>query len=175
MDRPLNATAASLLGFLHRGPMTGWDLVVVAQESIGGFWSLTQSQVYRELAAMERDGLIRAEKTGPRERKPFSLTEAGRSAFAEWLDREPGPENIRYPLLLTMVFGEYLAPERLAEMLRDHQQMHERQLASYLETAASHELDGNRFALATLDFGIYYERAVIEWFNNLPARLTRNT
>jgi hypothetical protein len=25
-DRPLNATAASLLGFLHDEPKTGWDL-----------------------------------------------------------------------------------------------------------------------------------------------------
>lgn len=32
--------------------MTGWELVAVAQERIGAFWTLTQSQVYRELASM---------------------------------------------------------------------------------------------------------------------------
>lgn len=46
--RPLNSTAASLLGFLHEGPMSGWDLVNLAQERIGDFWTITQSQVYRE-------------------------------------------------------------------------------------------------------------------------------
>ena len=41
----VNPTAASLLGFLHDGPMSGWDLVNRAQERIGEFWSLTRSQV----------------------------------------------------------------------------------------------------------------------------------
>ncbi|MBM0238750.1 PadR family transcriptional regulator [Micromonospora sp. ATA32] len=72
--RPLNATAASLLGFLHDGPMTGWDLVTVAEQRIGAFWSLTQSQVYRELTAMAAAGLVRAGERGPRDRQPYEIT-----------------------------------------------------------------------------------------------------
>ena len=56
----VNATGGSLLGFLHERPMTGWDLVTVAQQRIGNFWSLTQSQVYRELNAMAGAGLVEA-------------------------------------------------------------------------------------------------------------------
>ncbi len=41
--RALNATAASLLGFLHAGPASGWDLLRIAQTSIGRFWSITSS------------------------------------------------------------------------------------------------------------------------------------
>mgnify|MGYP003290276216 CR=1 FL=1 len=104
--RPLNATAASLLGFLHEGPKTGWDLVTTAQERIGKFWSLTTSQVYRELSAMERDGLIEAGETGPRARKPYALTDDGRRAFADGGDiawgnpeRDPltGARSLRVP------------------------------------------------------------------------------
>lgn len=91
----LNATAASLLGSLHEGPMTGWDLVAVAQQRIGNFWTLTQSQVYRELAAMAKSGLVEAGEPRPRDRKPFTITSRGRAAFREWIDREPGLEHIR--------------------------------------------------------------------------------
>ena len=63
--RPLNATAASLLGFLHAGPLTGWDLVVAAEKRIGAFWSLTQSQVYRELTAMAAAGPGRGGRARP--------------------------------------------------------------------------------------------------------------
>ena len=167
--RPLNATAASLLGFLHEGPKTGWDLVSTAQTRIGKFWSLTTSQVYRELAAMERQGLIEAGEKGPRDRKPYLLTEAGRTAFAEWIDREPGDENIRHPLLLTVTFGDHLPPERLAEMLADHRRRHEEQLAAYEQQAAADILPPH--AAATLDFGILYERAVLEWFDRVRDRL----
>ncbi len=170
-DRPLNATAASLLGFLHGGPMTGWDLVRTADVLIGDFWSLTRSQVYRELAAMERAGLVAAGELGPRERRPFSLTDAGREAFRRWLEIEPGPEQIRYPLLLTIAFGQHLAPERLAAFVASHRTMHAARLAEYERVLAGAGAGLDPHARATLDFGIRYERAVLEWFDHLPEQI----
>src|SRR4051794_13074565 len=123
-DRPLNATAASLLGFLHERPMTGWDLVATAQALIGDFWSVTRSQVYRELAAMADAGLIEAEATGPRDRRPYKLTRAGRAAFRAWLLREPGPEQIRYPLLLTTAFARHLPRGALGGFVARHRETH---------------------------------------------------
>ena len=170
-DRPLNATAASLLGFLHAGPMTGWDLMATAELVIGDFWSLTRSQVYRELAAMDRAGLVTAGETGPRDRRPYSLTEAGRAAFREWLEREPGPEQIRYPLLLTIAFGRHLAPERLAAFVASHRGVHASRLEKYQALRADTGEALDPFAAATLDFGIRYEQAVLEWFAGLPGLL----
>ncbi|MEP6696762.1 MAG: helix-turn-helix transcriptional regulator [Pseudonocardiales bacterium] len=174
-QRPLNATAASLLGFLHEGPLTGWDLVGTAQTVIGNFWSLTQSQVYRELTAMADAGLVVAGERGPRDRRPYSITYAGRVAFAAWLDREPGPELIRFPLLLTLAFGKHLPPGRIAAFLAAHRAVHARRLAGYEEqqaaaAAATGELD--TYALATLEFGLSYERAVLDWFDRLPDPVT---
>lgn len=185
-DRQLNATAASLLGFLHDGPLAGWDLVVTTQQVIGNFWSLTQSQVYRELATMERDGLVRAGERGPRDRKPFSLTDEGRTAFATWVAREPGPETIRFPLLLTVAFGAHVPPGRLASFLAGHRDTHAGRLAAYEQqrreaTAVGADMvpDGPApdwvFSLATLDFGIAYERAVLDWFDALPPSLGAHT
>lgn len=165
---PLNATAASLLGFLHAGPLTGWDLVATAELVIGDFWSLTRSQVYRELAAMARAGLVTAGERGPRERRPYRLTPAGREAFAAWLDREPGPEQIRYPLLLTVAFGEHLAPGRLAAFVASHRKIHAARLESYEALWAEAGEALGVHARATLDFGIRYERAVLDWFDHLP-------
>jgi DNA-binding PadR family transcriptional regulator len=163
----LNATAASLLGFLHEGPMTGWDLVATAQQRIGDFWSLTQSQVYRELRAMAGAGLVEAGQPGARDRRPYRLTEAGRKAFADWIAREPGPEIIRFPLLLTVLFGRYVTPERLAEVVAGHRKVHAERLAAYERARAERvRAEGveDPFGAATLDFGIRYERAVLDWF-----------
>src|SRR4029453_3199109 len=98
-ERTLNATAASLLGLLHRGPMSGWDLAATAQTSIGDFWTVTRSQAYRELAWMDEAGRAEAGERGARARRPYTLTDRGRDAFAAWVAREPGPETIRFPLL----------------------------------------------------------------------------
>jgi DNA-binding PadR family transcriptional regulator len=170
--RPLNATAASLLGFLHHGPMTGWDLVATAQALIGDFWSLTQSQVYRELAAMAAAGLVEAGERGPRDRQPYAITEAGRAAFAEWVDRAPGPETIRFPLLLTIGFGRHLPPGRLARFVAEHRAAHAERLARYQRQRAA--VGADPYATATLDFGLAYERAVLAWFDQLPPTIGGN-
>ncbi len=167
----MNATAASLLGFLHEGAMSGWDLVATAQVLIGDFWTVTRSQVYRELAAMAEAGLVESGEPGRRDRKPYAVTEPGREAFRHWMESEPGTEQIRYPLLLKLAFGRHLPPERVAEFLASHRRIHAERLDRYQALRPGLRAAGERFALATLDFGIRYETAVLEWFDNLPAVL----
>ncbi|AXK84427.1 PadR family transcriptional regulator [Nocardia farcinica] len=166
--KPLNSTAASLLGFLHEGPMSGWDLVTVAQERIGDFWTITQSQVYRELAAMAEAGLVEKGEAGARDRTPYHLTEAGRAAFLEWVVRDPGAETIRVPLLLTMHFGRHVDPERLAVIIAANREIHQARLNRYLAEECAGMPPHQR---ATLEFGIGYERAVLAWFDRLPELL----
>jgi DNA-binding PadR family transcriptional regulator len=170
--RPLNATAASLLGFLHDGTLSGYELAATAQRVIGEFWSLTQSQVYRELVWMAEAGLVVPGERGSRDRRPYALTDAGRAAFSEWIDRPPGQETIRHPLLLTVSFGRHLSPARLSAFVRQHREIHAERLRTYeqqaraAETAPAEDMDP--FRTATLAFGIAYERAVMDWFENLP-------
>ena len=164
----MNATAGSLLGFLHERPMSGWDLFTTAQVLIGDFWTVTRSQVYRELAAMEAAGLVAAGPPGPRERRPYEITDAGRAAFDEWLRRPPGSEQIRYPLLLTIAFGRHLPPGHLAEFVAEHRTLHEQRLEGYRALRADAGENFDAFAAATLDFGIRYESAVLDWFEHLP-------
>ncbi|MQY27963.1 hypothetical protein NRB56_35460 [Nocardia sp. RB56] len=173
-QRGLNSTAASLLGFLHEGPMSGWDLVNLAQNRIGDFWTITQSQVYRELATMDRSGLVTKGETGARERTPYHITGTGREAFAQWIARDPGAETIRVPLLLTLSFGRFVDPDRLRRIIADNRVVHEQRLSGYLTELA--QLSGmsvqmSRFDRATVEFGIRYERAVLDWFDRLPGLL----
>src|SRR5918911_2487961 len=90
--KKLNPTAATLLGFLHRGPMTGWDLAQMAEMVIGEFWNVSRSQVYRELRTLEQFEFVTAGAAGTRERKPYTITDEGRAAFDTFIQREPGPD-----------------------------------------------------------------------------------
>lgn len=168
--RPLNATAASLLGFLHDGPSSGWDLLARARIAIGPFWNVTSSQVYRELAALERAGLVRGGESGPRERRAYTLTPAGRAAFKAWIRRPPSDESIRHPLLLTLSFGRHLPTRTLRAFAIAHRAIHAERLAGYLAARRALEAapDPDPYAAATLDFGVRYETAVLEWLDHLP-------
>jgi DNA-binding PadR family transcriptional regulator len=170
----LNATQASLLGFLHEGPATGWDLLEEVRHGLARFWNVTSSHVYRELKTLEKRGLIRAGEPGPRDRRPFQITRSGRSAFKEWIRREPAAEQIRIPLLVTLWFAKHLDPETLAGFLDTQHAEHEHRLSEYRgyaeAGAGSAPLDPH--VGAVVDFGIAYEEAFLRWLAHLGA--TRN-
>src|SRR5213594_3457693 len=92
---PINATQASLLGFLYWRTMSGGEIVAAVEASVGHFWNVTRSQIYRELQALARAGLVEVGELGPRRRCPYTITEAGREAFLTWLRQDPGPDIIR--------------------------------------------------------------------------------
>ncbi len=168
----LNATAASLLGYLADGPRSGYDLAYSIERSIGYFWNVTRSQIYRELHALEEAGYVRAGKAGTRERRPFVRTAAGRAAFEAWIAQMPPGEIIRYPLLLTVFFGDSLAPEELARILRHHRAQHEARRAEYRKLQDSIKAGhhpGDAMPERTLRFGLLYEDAVLAWFASLEA------
>jgi DNA-binding PadR family transcriptional regulator len=164
----LNATQGSLLGFLHDGPMTGWDLLQAVEGGLSRFWNITPSHVYRELRVLEDRRLVTAGRPGVRDRVPFSLTAAGRRAFARWILREPAAEQIRFPLLVTLWFGRHLDPDRLAAFVDASRQDHARRLELYETVERSFDAeDASRRAV--IRFGIAYETAVLGWLDELHA------
>lgn len=170
-DAPeLNATQASLLGFLHDGPKTGWDLLEEARRGLARFWNVTSSHVYRELKALETRGLVEAGAPGPRDRRPFTITAAGRAAFAVWIHEEPGHEQIRVPLLVTLWFARHLDAQTLAGFLEHHRADHARRLAEYRGIVDATGVDPH--VGAVVEFGIAYEEAFLGWLAHVAADTT---
>jgi DNA-binding PadR family transcriptional regulator len=161
----LNATQASLLGFLHDGSQTGWDLLQSVGSGLDRFWNITPSHVYRELKALEERNLVRAGTPGPRDRRPFTITRSGRNAFARWIREEPPHEQIRFPLLVTLWFGKHLDRATLARFLASHRAEHAQRLAYYREVSDAGAPDPNVDAVVA--FGVRYEEAIVRWLDEL--------
>ena len=171
----MNATAASLLGLLDLsgGELTGGELVRLAQHRIGEFWTLTRSQVYRELATLDDEGYVKRGSVGPRESRPYRITDFGRATYREWLTEHLPTETVRIPLLLAVAFGSVLPKGKVQALLRDSAAAHRDRLARYLELDAElARLGDDPWGRATLSFGLHYEEAVVRWFASLPREIT---
>lgn len=85
----------ALVALLHDGPKHGYQLKAEFEAATGGTWPLNIGQVYTTLQRLERDGLVATvEGVGDEDRQhPYRLTDAGRSALAEWItapvERDP--------------------------------------------------------------------------------------
>lgn len=164
----VNATAAALLGLLRDGPQTGYALVQRAEQQLGDYWTVTRSQVYRELAAMASRGLLTAQEAGARDARPYRITDEGRAAFRAWLHAEPGPDVVRLPLLLRLAFLDELEPVRLQELVVQQRTDHAERLARYEQVEREAlEAGATDAQLVTLRFGLAYERAVLGWFDEV--------
>jgi DNA-binding PadR family transcriptional regulator len=164
----LNATAASILGFLEHEPMTGWDLAVQVEDIIGDFWNVTRSQIYRELKVLAEQGLVASMKTGPRDRQPYKLTEAGRRAFRRWIALPPGPPNMRLPLVLQVFFADALEPGELARSLVTLRAYHEGRLAVYRGFEARVKKGSGQHD--ALRLGMMFQRTMIDWIDSLQKK-----
>jgi PadR family transcriptional regulator AphA len=112
----------AILGFLELEPATGYTLRQRFEGSVGSFWTATQSQIYRELHDLERDGLVEGEvipQEGKPPRKVYALTAGGRVELQEWLAAPVGPTQIRDPFLLKLVFAAP-APPQVVDALLEH-------------------------------------------------------
>lgn len=165
---PLNATAASMLGFLHHGSASGWDLASKAQRTIGEFWNVTRSQVYRELKLLETAGLVVARGGGPRDRQPYHLTSSGRAAFAAWIRAYRGRFLMRWPLALTVYFGAHLPADDLRRICGEYRHEH----AAMMQALEAHGPELRRLGaghvLEILRLGTGFHRLVIDWIDGLP-------
>lgn len=161
----LNATAAALLGLLHDGPMTGGALVSAARSRFGGFFSVTRSQVYRELPALTEAGLLRLGKQGPRSSQQYLITTAGKKAFKHWLTSAPGPDHLRSPLILRLVHAGSLSPKQRAELVAGAKASYVARMEE-VRTAAKGVSDP--YAKAAADFAVAHARAVVKLLDAIP-------
>jgi DNA-binding PadR family transcriptional regulator len=169
----LNSTAASLLGFLENyGPMSGYDIVGMVEGSIGYFWNVTRSQVYRELNRLAEAELVEMGESGARARRPYTITGAGRRAFLNWLALPPGPDIIRLPFLLRYFFGQHLDPQTLRAFVDLHRPQHEQRL-HYFQSLIPKLLDEQPFMAHVAQLGVAYEETMLAWFDTIPQEQAR--
>jgi len=161
----LNATAAALLGLLHDGPKTGGQLVAEAGDRFGAFFSVTRSQVYRELPALADQGLLRLGKQGPRSSQQYVLTAAGKKAFKNWLLSEPGPDHLRSPLILRLVHAGSLTAKQREGLVATARTTYGAEQESARSAAKTAE---DPYAKAVAEFGLAHAKAVLKFLDAIP-------
>jgi DNA-binding PadR family transcriptional regulator len=164
---PVNATAAAILGLLHAGPMTGGELVAAAGERFGGFFSVTRSQVYRELPALAESGLLRLGKLGARASQQYRITAAGKRSFLAWLAGPGGVDALRSPLVLRLLHADALSDADRGKLVTTSRSAY----AERLKAAQDVECDpADPYATAVAEFTVAHLEAMVALLDAIPTR-----
>jgi DNA-binding PadR family transcriptional regulator len=105
------------LGLLAQHPGSGYDLLRRFEQSMANVWPATQSQLYGELNKLAAGGLIEVSDVGPRGRKEYRVTDAGRAELVRWVTNpRDDPPHRSAPLLRVFLLGE-IPPEQAREYM----------------------------------------------------------
>ena len=170
----LSKTSYVILGMVHLGRRTGYEIKALVDVSTRFFWAASYGQIYPELARLEELGLVKGEedRTNGRRRKAYDLTAAGERALHEWLtSEEPLHIELRHEGALKFFFSDALAADEQLAQLRHIRHTHE-QIAAQLRAIEPADSEGKPPApLLTLEFGIAYQEFLADWCERAERRL----
>lgn len=182
---PVATLGYALLGVLARGPASGYDVSGLMKLPVGFFWSARHSQIYPELAALLRAGLVTVERIAQTDRpakKVYTLTAAGEQALRAWVASPMDVPPVRDELVLRAYCIWLADPPAAVALFAEHAARHEAQLAEYQRVREwMEEGAGGVLALDTPDFGSYaslmrgigFEREYAEWCRWMVTTLQR--
>ena len=174
----------AILGFLEYGPMTGYDLKKYFDQSVGHFWSTTQSHIYKALEGLEKEGMAESKlipQEGKPNRKQYTITSAGRVELRRWVSTPLPSEGPREPWLIQVFFAHNLTNEEIVHLFEKRIES----LRFYLTQSRSAEknIEENyehvgikrlrelwRF---TLDYGTHYYESEIAWLEQMLPRVRK--
>lgn len=145
------------LGLLAQHPGSGYDLLKRFEKSMANVWPATQSQLYGELNKLADDGLIEVGDVGPRGRKEYRVTDAGRAELVRWVTDPSGDPPIRRPdLLRVFLLGDVPADtaRTYAAEFAEHAAA-ELKKYEHLENSISwDDSDADFYGRAALEYGL---------------------
>lgn len=155
-----------MLGLLAGGPASGYDLLKVFDTSLAHVWPATQSQIYGELAKLADAGYVTVDAEGPRGRKEYAITDAGRAELRHWMI-EVEPEPVRRSGMLLRVFflDKVSRADAIGYLHRQAESAAEqhRELSKIIEAVESEDDPLARYGRLALEWGLRAAATRAEW------------
>ena len=124
----------AILATLLEGEASGYDLSKGFDASVANFWMATPQQLYKELEAMQAQGLVAA-RIVEQDRRPnkrlYALTEAGRAELSDFTGRPAKPTAIRDELLVKVQALDVGDAESVRTAIAGHLELSRTKLARY--------------------------------------------
>ena len=119
----------AIMGLLERRPMSGYDLKQAVDRSIRHFWAASYGQIYPELKRLEAAGWIAGADDGPRGRRQYRPTAAGKRALLDWLHGDETRVELRDESLLRLFFADALPVDEAIGLLQGRREGYAQMLA----------------------------------------------
>ena len=155
----------SLLGFLMKGPMHGYDLHRRAKDELGRIWRMGISNIYGALKQLEENKHVES-TLSPQDNRPtrkiYRITRAGRKSFRDWV-RQPAPniQRLRVEFLAKLYFLHTLDIKGMDKLITAQETVCHERIAQLKRNAA--EREPQDFDRLVFNFRHRQIEAILDW------------
>jgi DNA-binding PadR family transcriptional regulator len=172
--------AHAILGFLDYGPMSGYDLKKLFDQSVAHFWSATQSHIYKALETLEKDGFVESKvipQEGRPNRKEYHITKAGRAELRQWVVTPLPLAVTREAWLIQIFFSHASSNEEIISLLQTRANEIKKNLEAFSSGDSSLSEAGTERMRAiwqlTGDFGVSYYGFELAWLEKTIKKISK--
>jgi len=164
----LPSTSFAVLGVLSIRDMSAYELAAFADMSLGYFWPMHRSLVYKELPRLEAAGYVIGtsvvQQRSP-DKRVYRLAQTGQDRLDQWL-ASPGFQTarLRNEFLLRLFFAGRLGRRRQQALLAEYRVSVEQDLVDLRATVAKcKDIPGAFFGGLTALHGVRSREAMLLW------------
>jgi DNA-binding PadR family transcriptional regulator len=171
----LSTTEGAVLGLVAFGERSGYDLALLAEESVQHLWTPSRSQIYKTLPRLVAAGFARkreVEQRGRPDKALYRITGKGRTALRGWLgevDEEPASGHMVFPLKL--FFCEFASAGTAQKQLSAYRRYLERRLEQYQTLGDGPARFESAYPRHVLRHGLARVEATLGWIEETEATL----
>jgi DNA-binding PadR family transcriptional regulator len=171
----------AVLGLVALRPSTGYDVAARMRRPVGYYWAESHGGIYPSLRRLAEAGWLTVEDVagpGPRGKREYTVTAAGRRALGEWAVQPPEDPPARDELVLKVSALWAARPTAAIVMLEDEARRWAAQRAEYagvvaaLEGEAPEVGSASWFGLMTARRGVAYAAGRRDWCRQVARGLS---
>lgn len=166
-----------ILGLLNYNESTGYDLSKLFEYSLRLFYHAQQSQVYKELTQLEKEGCVMSRtilQTEKPNKKVYSITDKGRDSLLDWLSEFDEEQHFRkkLPLIMKVFFAASISDDEMIKTFTRVKELAEQKILKLkddFKDLASQNLKSQKedrnslYWSMTLEYGLMNYRMCSQW------------
>ncbi|KPU43564.1 transcriptional regulator PadR-like family protein [Oxobacter pfennigii] len=160
----------AILGILSCGPMTGYDLKKIIQDSPFMHWSGNNNQIYKSLVELLNEGLLTNEvhhQESTPSKKVYTITREGLDELKEWVKSSNEAPEFKKTFLVQLAWSEQLSNDELNTLLTQYEYELKMQILSQQEMRRRGIFSPKRSKREELIWDMIYENIISSYENEL--------
>ncbi|WP_226036768.1 PadR family transcriptional regulator [Aquibacillus saliphilus] len=161
----------SLLALLYEKPRHGYELKTGFEALVEGLWPLNAGQVYTTLDRLERDSFVESLSHDKKDRKQYTITQAGKEELWFWLNEPVGRSLFKDEFYIKFLCASHVSYDNKKSMIRDQKETILKDILHLTHLRKQMSLSGNDTMKLLIEGALLHLEADMKWLERIEEEL----